>query len=176
MPPRERPDSGPWSRARLAAEGVVLTAIFPWVAVGVLTVFGLGAVGTIILDRAATRRLRALAASRSGEDIGSFAWAFRHKAVDMWAVRAVWEALAPWTSIPEGHVPLRPDDYLITGLDVDPEDLFDVVNELADRLDLSIGQDAIVAFIEEDPTTGDLVEFLGAQVRRSVALPSSSGR
>lgn len=171
MPPPECRDPGRWSQLRLVADGIAFTVVFPWAAMPVIVMVGVAAVGTFVLDRGSARRLRALAASRPGEDIGTFAWAFRHKAIDMWAVRAVWDALAPWTRIPGGHVPLRSSDRLIADLEVDPEDLFDVASEIADRLDCAAEGKAIVTLIEHDPTVGDLVEFLGSQTRRSGIVP-----
>jgi hypothetical protein len=51
---------------------------------------------------------------RPGEDIGTFARAFDRRAepFDPWVVRATWDALVPYVTHGDWHVPLRPTDRL----------------------------------------------------------------
>ena len=82
-------------------------------------------------SRERTRRARA----RAGEDIGTFARGFDRRAptFDPWVVRAVWDALAPWTQLPDGtRFPLRPSD-VIADLGCVDEDLEDVIGHAASR-------------------------------------------
>ena len=169
MPPAARNELS-WLALVAILAGVIALAYFvPWLGIPVLAVIVLAAVGTAVLTPRDRRRLRALASTRAGEDIGSFARAFRPNAVDMWIVRAVWDALAPWSTIPEGRVPLRATDRLVEDLKIDPEDLEAVMREIAGRIGRSLERANSHPLYGRVSTIRDLAQLLNGQPRQSAA-------
>jgi len=169
MPPVERHELGWRTLVAIIAGAIALAYVVPWLGIAILSVIALAAIGAALHAPRDKRRLRALANSRPGEDIGSFARAFRRAAVDMWIVRAVWDALTPWTTLPEGRVPLRPTDRLIEDLETDPEDLEDVVGEIASRVGRSLEGAQWHPLYGGITTISDLVQFLNGQPRQAAA-------
>ena len=117
MPRSEPPQGGTTSRVSFAV--LCLAALWAlWylahhpVGAAVTSAF-VGAVW--LVGRLLDRRLARLARERVGEDIGTFARAFDRRATtfDPWVVRAVWDALAPWTELRGGgRLPLRRADVI----------------------------------------------------------------
>jgi hypothetical protein len=173
MPPYRPAEPGPPSRALLA----VLLPLAAWslwylarhpiallVGGGLATVIWL--VGLLLAGRQERR-----AQERVGEDIGTFARAFdRHASTfDPWVVRAVWDALGPWTAGRDGsRFPLRPTD-VIADLGCVDEDLEDVFVEAATRARRQ--REALPAnpYLGRVVTVGDLVAFISHQPREAAA-------
>jgi hypothetical protein len=158
-----------FSLAVFVAAVVALAYFIPVLGLPILGAIALVVIVSAFLWRRDARRLRALAAERADEDIGSFGRSFRHTGVDMWIVRAVWDALAPWGTSPAGRVPLRGSDLLIEDLEIDDEDLGDLIPEIAARTGRSLDDVRSNPFYESLRTVQDLVFFLNAQPRRAAA-------
>jgi hypothetical protein len=172
MPRSEPPQSGTASRVALAV--LCLAALWAlWylahpVGAAVTSAF-VGAVW--LVGRLLHRRLARLARERAGEDIGTFARAFDRRATtfDPWVVRAVWDALAPWTELRGGgRLPLRPAD-VIAELGCVDEDLDDVFREAATRARHSRHGVEGNPYYGRVVTVGDLVAFIAHQPRVTAA-------
>jgi hypothetical protein len=173
MPRSEPPQGGMTSRVTLAVLG--LTALWAlWYLAhhpvgAALTSAFVGAVWLVggLLDRRVTR----LAHERAGEDIGTFARAFDRRATtfDPWVVRAVWDALAPWTELRGGgRLALRPAD-VIAELGCVDEDLDDVLRESVTRARHSLHGVEGNPYYGRVVTVGDLVAFISHQPRVATA-------
>jgi len=120
------------------------------------------------MGRGHDNRLARLARQRRGEDIGTFARAFDRRApgFDPWVVRAVWDALTPWTQLRGGdRLPLRPAD-VIDELGCVDEDLDDVVYEATIRSQHALDDVTANPYYGHVSTVGDLVGFITRQPRR----------
>jgi hypothetical protein len=148
--------------------GGVLAAAIRWpVVAGVLLVFAAVTAGG---GRRYHRWASALAASRVGEDIGTFAREFDRRApgFDPHVARAVWDALRAELAAGGPPVPIRPTDHLTRDLRLDPEDVaLDLLAEVAART----GRDLESAPRRSPParveTVADLVAFVAALPRRA---------
>src|SRR5262249_32026675 len=87
----------------------------------------------IVGHLAIKRHLRRLASERISEHIGTFARAFnrRSEPFDPWVVRATWDALSPYVVLDGASVPLRPTDRLLEDLCIDPDDIEELIPEVA---------------------------------------------
>jgi hypothetical protein len=170
MRPCEARQTGPYGWAvlvLLAAGSIWYLALHPagiLIGGGLVSVIGLG---THLLNLQLARRARA----RSGEDIGSFARAFDRRAptFDPWVIRAVWDALAPWTIVRDDtRFPLRPAD-IIADLGCVGTDLDDVCLEAATRARRLLDEGKENPDSGRVETVGDLVEFISRQPRVAAA-------
>jgi len=170
MPPYEARQASPyvWVVLVLLATGSIwYLAQHPagiLIGVGLVSVMGLG---TLLENFRVARRAR----SRLGEDIGSFARGFDRRAprFDPWVIRAVWDALAPWTIVRDGtRFPLRPTD-IIADLGCVGTDLDDVYREAATRAGRRLDDVMGNPFSGRVDTVGDLVEFISHQPRVAAA-------
>ena len=166
MPPVQHAES---SRPRIVALGtgvLALSYFIPVIGVAILSLIALVAIVSAVLTHQDAGRLGALSLRRAGEDIGSFARPFRHENVDMWVVRAVWDAVAPWMTTSAGVVAARPDDLLVEEMKIDVEDLGDVVAEVAKRTGRSLDDLEANPYYDSLRTVRDLVYFVNAQPRQ----------
>ena len=169
MPPVHRSEMS-WSS--VAAFGTAVVGLEYFVPVIGVPIAGLVAFVVTVSEVLAcqdARGLAALARSRAREDIGSFARPFRQERVDMWIVRAVWDALGPWMTTSTERVAVRPDDLLVEELKIDDEDLGDLIVEVAGRTGRSLEQVLESPGNEAPRTVRDLVHFVNAQPRRAAA-------
>ncbi len=122
---------------------------------------------TVIMKPFHDRSLRRRAAERTNEDIGTFARGFDRRAAnfDPWVVRASWDALEPYVSYSDGRLPLRLSDRVDEDLGIDPEELEDVVAEIATRTGRSQNRWAANPYYGRVTTVGDLVNFVACQPR-----------
>lgn len=123
------------------------------------------ALGEVEMRRMA-QRLRALAASRAGEDIGHFARQANCRVHDAWVVRAVYETLAQELAacarLP--HFAPRWDDDLWRTLRLDEEDMdMALLPVMAARAGRSLRDTSANPWHGRVRTVGDLVRFLCAQ-------------
>jgi hypothetical protein len=110
-------------------------------------------------------RLLRLARTRAGDDIGTFARALDRRApeFDPWVVRAVWDALSPWTSLRGGQrLPLRPDD-VIADLGCVGSDVDEVYVQAATRARRSTTTPERNPYFGRVRTVGDMVRFITNQ-------------
>lgn len=120
---------------------------------------------TVVYDRRERRRLAALAGSRRDESICSFIRALPIRELDTWVVRATFEQLQHHLSDLHETFPLRPSDRLVNDLRMDPDDLEDVVIEIAGRAGRSFDGCRTNPYFDKVETVGDLIAFLCAQPR-----------
>ena len=168
LPHTETPLVGWIILALLAAAGVFAAVRHP---VGTVIVVSGMAAATYLLERQRAPRVLHAAASREGEDIGSFARAFdRHgdAPLDPWAVRAVWNALVPLTSSRGHTIPLRPTDRLEVDLSIDPEDIEELIPRLVEHCERAGGRWKDNPYYTRLNTVADLVHFISAQPLRQV--------
>ena len=152
--------------ALLVTSALAYLALHPLAALTVPGFVAIVALGTWLIDLRLARRAR----ERPGEDIGSFARAFdrRDPTFDPWVVRAVWDALAPWTALRDGgRFPMRPSD-IIADLGCVSDDLHDVFVEAAMRAGRRVDLTAANLFRGRSETVGDLVAFIAHQPRLAV--------
>jgi len=113
MPPARAPEAGAKSRAVLVALGSFAAWTVWYLAhhmAGAAVAAGFVAL-MVLASRLHDIRLARRARDRAGEDIGTLARAFDRRApnFDPWVIRAVWDALAPWTALRGGRpVPAAP--------------------------------------------------------------------
>jgi hypothetical protein len=109
------------------------------------------------------RRMRALAAEREGESICHFTRSLPYRQLDTVVIRHVYEAFEAQVCAPDYRVPIRTTDHMTDTLAVDPEDIDDLVVEVADRCGRSLDRYEQNPFYTRLHTVGDLVHFLCAQ-------------
>jgi hypothetical protein len=121
--------------------------------------------------------MRAQAATRAGEDVGTFAQAFdRHRPdFDPWVVRAVWDALQPYRTFRGGVAPLRATDELEAFIDLgDLESV--ILDEVAKRTGRTLDNLSANARYGQVKTVADLVELFWQQPRDTrMPLQTTSG-
>ena len=159
----------------LAAAGIISMALWPSARI-VAAIFFVVLIAAWSLS---DRRLRQVADTRQGEDIGSFAKAFdrRRSDFDPWVVRAVWDALQPYRTYRGGVAALRPSDRLESFMDLD--DLDDILFcDVAERTGRTLDNLALNPRYGQVETVADLVELFWQQPRSeqpSMPLQPSSG-
>jgi len=111
------------------------------------------------------RRLQRLASSRDGETICSFARSIGVKSLDTHVVRAVYEELGKVLGTRTSLFPLRPTDQLcnISGLNLDPDDLDELLIAIAFRANRSLEDTQKNPYYNKVETVSDLVQFVMAQ-------------
>ena len=105
-------------------------------------------------------RLRALAASRPGESICTFARSFDCRAIDTRIIRAAHEELQPYYN---GFCPIRASDRLSGEMFIDEEEMDDVAIEIARRTGRSMDRWEENPLVGRVETVADLVHFLAYQ-------------
>ncbi len=166
MPPSPTPQTawtGWFILASLGAAAVPSLVRHPGKAVLVIA-----ALGTYVWSarRSEVRRLRARTAARPGESICTFARGLARTA-DPWIVRAVYDALGPYVTYPDGRMPLRATDSFASDIQMDPDDLEDIVDRVALRTGRSLQSTEANPYVGRVATVGDLVLFLHEQPRAS---------
>ena len=152
------------ARCFLAVMAVAFMAVF-WthsVAVGG-SLLALGSL-VAVLSRCEALRLARMTQGRAGESICQFARSIDCRRVDSWVVRAVYEELQRSLSAAV-VVPLRVTDNLQRDLRLDPDDLDDLVVDMAQRARRSLADTSANPLFGKVTSVGDLVEFLQAQPR-----------
>jgi len=121
------------------------------------------AVVTVIQNCNYRRRMRSLAAERSGESICQFARSLPYRQLDTSVIRNVYEAVQSEITIPDGPFPIRATDHCTDTLEIDLEDFDFLVADLADRCRRSLESCEQNPFYGRVHTVGDLARFLCAQ-------------
>ena len=172
MPSRRMPAVPAWKAS--AGAWLVLAAFLGglgyWVYRQPYALLGISAlaviVGAELLFHA--RRMRRLAASREGEGICEFARSFERHHADTWILRAVYEELSRFLAVGDAIVPVRAEDTWEKDLKIDPEDLLELISDMAFRAQRSMDG------MEGNPlwgkvrTVADMVAFLENQPRLTV--------
>jgi hypothetical protein len=114
------------------------------------------------------RKLSRIAATRTGDSIGTFAREADYRKIDTWILRAVYEQLREYLSSSHPNFPLRWNDRLSQDLDIDDEDLDDYIAvEIAERTGQDMKSTKENPFFGKVLTVGDLVLFFNEQPRVS---------
>jgi hypothetical protein len=146
---------------------LVFLALYPIALAGTATLIAVIWIVSLLQDRRLARKVRA----RSAESICTFVRGLdrRTAPLDPWIVRAVWDALAPWTIASGGvRLPLRATD-VIADLGCVDEDLEDVYVQAATRADRQIRDTKENPYYGCVQTVGDLVRFIAHQPRTPAA-------
>lgn len=142
--------------------GVFVAAIigFFWSAPKALYFVPLLVAAYFIEARRTKKKLTALAETRAGESICTFARSFDCRETDTWVIRAVQEQLQAYLAREVPAFPLRQSDNLVKDLGIDPEDLsLDIAEEIAQRTGRSMEDTGRNPYWEKVETVGDLVQF-----------------
>jgi hypothetical protein len=115
-----------------------------------------------VLNAGERRRQRRIAIERQDESICSFARSFDCRATDTWIIRAVFEEVSIFVQFP-----LRADDRLEADLKIDPEDIEDIVEAIAQRTGRPLEDCEANPLHGKVTTVRELVEYFVNQVRRS---------
>ena len=167
--PKKRQDPFGWIILALVAAAIIFGIVAHPLGAAVLV--SAVAATSYLLERHRAPSVMRAAASRDGEDIGSFARAFDRHAdapVDPWAIRAVWNALVPLTASRGYRIPLRPTDRLEIDLFVDSEDVEELVPLLVEQCERVNGRWTDNPYFTRLNTVGDLVHFISAQPLRQI--------
>jgi hypothetical protein len=121
------------------------------------------AILTVVQNRRYRRRMRALAAERSGESICQFVRNLPYRQLNTTVIRHVYEAVQSEVTVPGCPVPIRTTDHCTDTLEMDPEDLDYLVADLADRCGRTLDGCERNPYYGRVHTVGDLVHFLCAQ-------------
>jgi hypothetical protein len=150
-----------WSVLTAILAGVAFVCImFPPV---LLIIFGLIVLGTVIRRRQ-RNQLRALAASRPGESLCSFARGFDYQNTDTRIIRAVYEELQKYLDPDCTKFPIRPDDRLAEELRIDSDDLdFNLAKQIAERTGRSLADTKRNSYYGKVKTVRDLIGFFVCQ-------------
>lgn len=121
----------------------------------------------IFCHLAIRRHMRRLASERVGEDIGTFVRAFdrRSEPFDPWVLRATWDALSFYVTFEGRCLPLRPEDHLVKDLCIDPDDIDDLLPEVANRAGHSFAKAEMNPYYGRVNTVGEFVRFITLQPR-----------
>lgn len=144
-----------------------LLAIGYWVFVDpykALIVLGaLAALITVIglIDRRKVAKLR----NKRGDTICDFRKAFNLREVDPWIIRASYEAFSAWIGQNEHLFPLRASDSIERDLRIDPEDMWDLVLEVAQRAGYDITDWEANPLLGKIETVLDFVLLINHQPR-----------
>lgn len=113
----------------------------------------------------AARRLRAWALQRSHRSICTFAREFDFRRTDAWILRAVYEEISRYLAVDGRPVPVGADERWAEDLQIDPEDLEDLLSDIAFRAGRTLENAAENPFLQKMETIRDLVNFLEWQPR-----------
>jgi len=110
-----------------------------------------------------TRRLRAIAATRSDDSICTFARAFDCRSLDTAIIRAVHEELQHYFEGVTPFFPIRPTDNFDSDLKLDLEDLEDIAKVVALRANRTLDGSKLNPFYARIRTVSDFVQFFSGQ-------------
>lgn len=114
------------------------------------------------------RRFQRLANSRIGESICGFARSFDVRATDTWVIRAAYQDLQLIVNVP--NFPVRASDLLAADLGLEPEDVEDLLVDVARRTGRSLDKTESNPYYGRVNSVKDLVLFINAQPRGEYQL------
>src|SRR5262245_48507556 len=118
MPPTR--EAEPTLAGWLIVAGIAGGALYLLITVPLITILiPLVTLISIRHKRRLRKRMNALAASRSGESICTFARAFDRRTTDTWVIRAVYEQVQAQLDDIYACFPIRPNDRLTEDLKID---------------------------------------------------------
>jgi len=123
-------------------------------------------IGVMIVIEQRNRKIKMakLAQERKELSICEFARSFDYRSIDTWVIRAVYETLQDYVSMPEVAVPIKAEDDLADVLEIDDEDLdMDLLVEMLHRTGRSLEDTPNNPYYGRLKTVADLVYFINAQ-------------
>ena len=110
-----------------------------------------------------------MAGGRPDDNICTFARSFDRRAVDPWVIRAVYDELQEYFRGEVTAFPVRASDSFSQNLRLDPEELEDLVEAIAKRINRSLEDSVHNPYYGELRTVGNLVHFLASQPKENAA-------
>ena len=118
----------------------------------------------VIEQRNRRERLTNLYQERKELSICEFARSFDYRVIDTWVIRAVYETIQDYVSMPEILIPIKAGDDLTDTLEIDDEDLdMDLLEEMLQRTGRSMKDTPSNPYYGKVETVADLVYFINAQ-------------
>ncbi len=122
---------------------------------------------TLAYNHKEVKRLSRIANTRSGESICSFTRALNFRQVDTWIIRATWEELQDYVTHKSlNEFPIRPTDKVVDDFKIDPEEIVDIVERIAQRTRRSLEETDKNPYFGKIETVGDLVLFVNNQPKK----------
>ena len=143
----------------LTAALVILLTYFLFSTAALLVVTGF-IIFVVVSNIFWERRMRRLAAGRTGESICTFARSFPRRMADPWVIRAVYEELMDYY---DGKLPILAADSFEDDLQLDWEDLDYLTADIAARAGRSIKHARLNPYFDKVKSVRDLVMFLSHQ-------------
>jgi hypothetical protein len=177
LPPLHAEDS----RAPLLGKAillVILGLIGYWIYSSPLKAsIGLGALATLVGGTMIIEARRIAKIRRERDDtICDFRRSFDVRKVDPWIIRATSEAFGRWFDAQQVHFPLRASDSIGNDLKIDPEDVEDLVHEVAQRAGYDISECEANPLYGKVETVGDFVMFFTHQPNSRQAEQGGTGQ
>jgi hypothetical protein len=120
-------------------------------------------IGGGIVSRIDTRRKLVLASERPGDPLCVFARSMDLRSVDPWVVRAAFQNLQPYFPEQARPFPILPSDRLVDDFHIDPDDIEDIVADIAARVGYSLDRTEQNPLYGHVDTVGDLIQFFTHQ-------------
>ena len=124
---------------------------------------------TIVYNYGEAKRLSDIAHNRTGESICSFTRALSFRQIDTWIIRATWEELQDYVTHKNlNEFPIRPTDKVEDDFKIDPEEIEDIVERIAQRSRRSLEETDKNPYFGKIETVGDLISFVNNQPKKFV--------
>ncbi len=114
-------------------------------------------------SRREARRFQALARCRKGESICGFVRSFDTRLTDTWVIRATHQELQLFLRSYLPAFPIRASDSVLDDLRLDPEDLDDLLVDIAERSGRSVDTTDDNPYYGKVKTVMDMVLFINTQ-------------
>ena len=138
----------------------------------VLSVFAALIGGSMLFEARRVARIR----QERDDTICDFRRSFDVRKVDPWIIRATYEAFGRWFDTKQVHFPLRASDAIGDDLKIDPEDVEDLVHEVAQRAGYDISECEANPLYGKVETVGDFVMFFTHQPKTRQAEQGGTGQ
>jgi len=136
--------------------------LFPWIILLIPVIL----IASKLQNKKYDQNIRKIAASRIGEDIGTFAKQFDCHQIDTWVIRAVYEQFQLYLENVYPGFPLHPDDNIYEDLVADPDDFdMELIEEIAQRAGRSLDSIEKNPHADKIDTIRGAVLFFNAQPR-----------
>jgi hypothetical protein len=138
---------------------------------------GLGALAALVGGEMIIEARRIARIRRERDDtICDFRCSFDVRKVDPWIIRATYEAFGRWFDAKLVHFPLRASDSIRNDLRIDPEDVENLVHEVAQRAGYDIAECENNPLFGKVETVGDFVMFFTRQPETRQAEQGGTGQ
>jgi hypothetical protein len=117
----------------------------------------------VVINRQEKHRFKVMASSREGESICEFARSFNVRQTDTWIIRAAYQELQLLLQSYVPAFPVRASDSLLNDLKIDPDDVEDLLLDIAERSGRSLDKTENNPYYGKVRAVSDLVFFINAQ-------------